>query len=236
MRFSILLLLVTFFSQISFAQNNPNRLVRKSRQQWVQYYTETELKGNWSLPIDAGFRWRNNFESPSQYLIRGAIAYTFESKLKLAAGFAHLGYYNGSNVNVTESRPYQEIGYGHSLGTIGISHRLRIEERFLKSDFSSESAVRFRYSLMLKLFELSISDTNPDLKFVFNFGNELFMSAGEEELPTAFTQNRLILSPTFSFSENFGVSVTWNSQYAATDESDVFDKVEVLWIQIRHTF
>jgi len=236
LRSILITLLIVFISQISLAQNNPNRLVRKSRQQWIQYYTETELKGNWSLPIDAGFRWRNNFQSSSQYLVRGAIAYTFESNLKLAAGFAHLGYYSGSNVNVTESRPYQEIGYSHSLGTIGISHRLRIEERFLKSDFGSEDAIRFRYSLMLKLFELSISDTNPDFKFEFNFGNELFMSAGEEDLPTAFTQNRLILSPTFSLSENFGVSFTWNSQYAATDQSDVFDKVEVLWIQVRHTF
>lgn len=231
-----ILIIICFGASELEAQNNPNRIVNRSRQQWIQYYTETKINEHWSLPVDAGFRWRNNFKQSSQYILRGAVAYTFDSGLKIAAGYAHLGYYSGSNVNVRESRPYQELGYAHDLGTIQFSHRLRIEERFMNTDFSSESAVRFRYSLMLKLLELPLSATNPDIKLEFNFGNELFMSAGEEDLPTAFTQNRLIISPTLVLSDRFKIGLTWNKQYAATDDRDIFDLTDVMWIQIKHQF
>lgn len=215
------------------AQNN-NRFVNKTEQQWVQYYTESILTNKWSIPFDAGFRWRNNFRNSSQYLIRGALAYKFNDQLSVAAGFGHLGYYNGNNVDVTEARPHQEVNYKHKLGTIELSHRVRIEQRFVKRNTLTNSSIRYRYSFMLSLFELPISNGNPDVKFIFRVGNEIFLNTGNNELESAFSQNRFMLSPTIQFSERFRVGITWNSQYAATDDEEVFNQTDVLWIQVRH--
>lgn len=154
--------------------------------------------------------------------------------MSVAAGFGHLGYYNGNDVDVTEARPHQEVNYKHQLGTIGLSHRVRIEQRFVKRNTFTNSSIRYRYSFMLSLFELPISNGNPDVKFIFRVGNEIFLNTGNNDLETAFSQNRFMISPTIQFSEQFKVSITWNSQYAATDDEEVFDQTDVLWIQVRH--
>ena len=225
------LLLIT---QSIFAQNNNNRFVNKTEQQWVQYYSESILNEKWSIPFDLGFRWRNNFKQSSQYLVRGAISYKINDRLSVAAGFGHLGYYSGNNVNATEARPHQEISYKHNLGTIGIGHRVRIEQRFVTRNANTANSIRYRYSLMFNLFSFPISTGNPDLQFVFRVGNEIFLNTGNDDLETAFSQNRFMISPTIQFSDQFKVNLTWNSQYAATDDDEVFDQTDVLWIQVRH--
>jgi len=95
---------------------------------------------------------------------------------------------------------------------------------------------RFRYSLMAGIPLFKLSETDRDKKVLLNLGDEVFFNAGKGIVFNVFDQNRLLISPTVQFSKNFAVSVTYNSQFAATTTAAVYNQNNIVWLQIRQKF
>ncbi|WP_175574458.1 DUF2490 domain-containing protein [Algoriphagus marinus] len=217
----------------------PQRKVTQISQQWIQSYHEAKLNQRWTASLDGGFRWSGGFFNSSSYIIRGGIGYSILPNLRVATGFAHLGFYSHEKVILQEFRPYQEIRYKSQLGKINLNQRIRIEERLFK-DKSNQTPLleldfnfRFRYSIMFGIPVLQISSKNLDRKIILTLGNEIFLNAGKQA-SQVFDQNRLIISPTIQWNKSLSVSLTWNSQFASTAISDRYIYSDVFWLQIRH--
>jgi len=224
-------------SHLCFAQNgNPVR----GNQQWVQYYGQGELNEMWSLSLDGGFRWKNELEDKSQYIVRTAVIHSLKSGVKLGAGFAHLGFYGLDELNQREYRPYQEIGYSHKIQSVKIYHRMRLEQRFFDTfgivynQFPpNKFALRWRYSLManMDLFRLS-----GKARVSLTIGDEIFLNLDSQRDLDFFDQNRLIISPTLHLNENLSFSFTWNRQASYPKVADKHQYNSVAWVQIKHSF
>ncbi|MDF2157794.1 DUF2490 domain-containing protein [Algoriphagus sp. CAU 1675] len=232
----ILLLLLLGSAPLLAQEKN----VSKDSQQWMQYYHESKLSDSWSFLIDGGFRWKNAINDPSQYIIRTGAGYYLSPMIRVSAGFAHLGFYSGNKKNKIEYRPYQEILIKNKWQRLGISQRIRAEERFFKEVLDGEVQdptafnYRFRYALMARIPLFQLSPTHPDRKLVLAFGDEIFLNAGQEVTHNVFDQNRFILSPGLQYSKNLTFSFTWNRQFGSTSLPSEYKLSDVFWLQVKH--
>lgn len=94
------------------------KTIVKTDQQWVQSYHEGRVSDKWTALLDGGFRWRDGFSQKSAYIVRAGVGYTISDKLRMDAGFAHMGLYAADKVIRHEYRPYQELGWRSSWGKL----------------------------------------------------------------------------------------------------------------------
>lgn len=223
--------------QTCFAQSqSPVR----GNQQWIQYYGQGNLNDRWAITLDGGFRWKNELDDKSQYIVRTGITHSFNSGVKVAAGFAHLGFYDNGEVVQKEYRPYQEIGYSHQLKSVQVNHRMRLEERFF-DPFGivynqlppNRFTLRWRYGLSANIALFNMGD---GMRTSLTIGNEIFLNLDSERNIDFFDQNRLTLSPTLHLNDNLSFAFTWNRQASYPKVADKHQYNSVLWLQIKHNF
>lgn len=235
----VMLICALGLSTGSLAQN---KNVKKSSQEWIQYYGQAKIGNKWIWSADGGFRWNTLLGNPSQYIVRTGLGYQLNTSMKISAGFAHLGFYTSQKLSKVEYRPYQEFAINDKYKSLGILHRFRVEERFFKSVVNGDIQhghtfnFRFRYQCMLSFEILKLSSTNPDKALAINLGDELFINAGKNVVYNVFDQNRFLVGPSVSFSKNFSIGLTYNSQFAALNVPKSYNHADVLWLIIRQNF
>ena len=176
-RLIILVILLTF--QSSLFSQNPSEYFLGS---WYTYGSSHRLSECFSLTPYDELRF---FEASSNYnlafvSLRGN--YHLDSKSSFGLGYAYLDIdtvFEFDNApNVHEHRLFEQYGYKHSLGKIKITHRGRLEQRFLDFRTRNETQHRFRYRITLK----------------YDFNTALFMTVSEEPFVNfqdeAFHENR----------------------------------------------
>jgi hypothetical protein len=149
-----------------------------------------------------------------------------------------LGFYSSGDLIKTEYRPYQEIGVTNEFNKIGLSHRLRIEERFFKKlntdpfEDANSFNFRFRYMFMVGIPLVQFS-SNPGSELSLNLGDEIFINAGADIVNNVFDQNRLLISPTYRLNEQFSFALTYNYIFAGTPQAGQYASLQVFWLQIK---
>ena len=231
------LFLILFFVSTPFLRGQKKEVI-KENSQWIQYYNQSVISDKWQILFDAGYRWLDGFEERSQYIIRAGIGYRPVSRLRLVAGFAHLGFYSSGDLTKTEYRPYQEIGLTNKLNKIDLSHRLRIEERFFKEQhpqpFQDAQSFNFRFRYLFAVgIPLVQFDGHRGSELSLHLGDEIFINAGADIVNNVFDQNRLLVSPTYRLNEQFSFALTYNYIFAGTAQAGQYASLQVWWLQIK---
>lgn len=214
------------------------RSVSHNNLQWFQYYQRIQLNPKWSISSDGGFRWKEGFREKSQFLLRSNLRYDLTSDLNVSAGMALFGAFSEDTLSRREFRTQQQLVYTQQVGKLSLSHRLRIEQRqfFPAGESSSNSLVhRFRYRIMLTWPLLSLSSTNPDKLLSLNLGDEVLFNAGKDIVYNTFSQNRVLVGPSFQLSEALSVSLLYNHMWTVVNEPDTYRQNAILWVGIRHS-
>ena len=225
------------FSNVLFGQS---KVVSTSDQQWFQYYNQAKLSEKWTLLSDVGYRWKEDFHENSQYIIRTALGYSIKPQARISLGFAHLGSFIANKVSVFELRPYQELAIKNNFNKTEITHRFRVEERFINFDNDGDIQVpnifnfRFRYSVMIGIPLFKLSKENENRIFLLYVGDEIFIHASNNSVQNIFDQNRIILSPSVKLNEHVTLSLTWNSMFASTSLQNTYKYTNVIWFQVKH--
>lgn len=225
--------IILLFSCQSFGQ------IKKTNQQWVHYYSQLNISKKWSELTDAGFRWQNKFQNKSLYLVRSAIAYETNPSLRLAVGFAHLGFFSSDSLYKLEFRPYQEITFKKSFNSIKSEQRFRVEERIFDGFRSANNSpynsfnFRFRYQIALNFPVKKLTFKSPNRSISLTVSNEIFLNAGNKNL-SFFDQHRVVLGPTFQINEKLIISMLYNMQFASSSQTKVYLLSSVAWLTIRH--
>jgi len=228
--FFIVLLLVSFNINNSFAQKN----ISRKNQEWIQYYNSIKLSKKFILKTDGGYRLKNGFSDPSQYISRIGLGYKAGAHIQVTAGFAHLGVYTNLYVSKREYRPYQELLINDKYDKVTIQHRFRIEERFFTTSTKNTYYNRFRYRFMVKIPVLDFSDKRKGSGLYLNLADEVFVHAGKEVVYNAFGANRVLLGTTFNLNESLGFTFTYNSEFASTTTAGSFNYSDIFWLGIKH--
>lgn len=237
---NLIVIIIVFFTglfTVSFAQS---KNVKKTSQQWIQYYNQSKIGNKWIWSTDGGFRWNTLLNNPSQYIVRTSFGYQLNNTMKVSAGFAHLGFYTSEKLSKVEFRPYQEFTINDKYKNLGILHRFRIEERYFKNVVDGDIQhghtfnFRFRYQCMLNIKILKLSSANPDKALALNLGDEIFINAGKKIVYNTFDQNRFVVGPAISFSKNLSVGLTYNRQFSSANAANSYNHTDILWLVIRH--
>ncbi len=118
---------------------------------WLVYFGNQKINNKWLLQSDLQYRLNQNPDQKSQLLLRAGIGYNLtETNNNILLGLAYV-HSNWEEDDVTrsstiEKRVYQQYLFKQKLNNLLITHRARIEERFVADDFG----LRSRYFISLQ--------------------------------------------------------------------------------------
>lgn len=192
---------------------------------WLATFNSFKTGKQTSIHADVQFRSNDQIRNLQTLLIRSGLNYNLNKKVTLTAGYAFI-----SNRRVItdvagyapEHRIWEQLLYNHKLKSIAISHRLRIEQRFIRKSVVQNDeletdgysyANRFRYFLRgviplqkKQSFNRGFFGALQNEVFI-NFGNT---SAVNDEL---FDQNRFYIAAGYRLSSKSDLEIGYMNQY-----------------------
>jgi len=152
---------------------------------WFVYFGNQKINNKWLLQSDIQYRLNQIANQKSQLLLRAGIGYNLtESNNNILLGLAYVqsNWEEGDETISTthEKRIYQQYLYKQKRNNLFLTHRVRMEERFIANDF----AIRSRYFLAFQK-PLNGKLLNRRSLYVSGF-NELFIDISKQK----FDRNR----------------------------------------------
>lgn len=167
---------------------------------WLAYGGDHPVSTRFGVVFDAQLRLTQDADHLRQILARPGVSLRIGEHVKLAAGYTVVGSHDDANDSLASHRPehraWASAALGHGVGSVTLSHRLRLEHRWLSGirvdDAGTRlgetwvSAERARYSLRAAV---PLAGSRRGLYAVL--GDEMFASFGGYAGDMTFDQNRL---------------------------------------------
>ncbi|PTS95805.1 DUF2490 domain-containing protein [Pedobacter sp. HMWF019] len=185
---------------------------------WLFLLNNTKLSKKWGTHLDVQVRSSDNWENVRNFMFRPGLTYFISKKQDVTLGYLLNESHNlrqGLNeYKLTEHRIWEQYIYKHKISTIQVSHRLRLEQRFIdrheKDDLFSQ---RFRYFFRMILpLEKGIKDFEKGVFVALQ--NEFFLNLqNKDELNKhVFDQNRAYAAAGYRFSKKFDLEAGYLNQ------------------------
>lgn len=188
---------------------------------WIIYIGNKQLNEKWNLHHEVQYRNYNAIGDLEQLLLRTGLGYNLsESNDNLLLGYGYIlseNYLGDSSnkVTVNEHRIFQQFTTKQKVGSLGLNHRYRFEQRFVESDFK----MRFRYFLGLNL-PLSKKEDGKS-KFYLSAYNEIFLNSES----SVFDRNRLYGGIGYNINSAIRVEAGYMNQFFETSSRDQFNLI-----------
>lgn len=192
----IILSIFTLLSIAVHAQQTAARYNAWNNNAWLMYFGNHKVADKFGLHIEAQIRRNDILKNWQQLLLRTGIEYYMPSaRLTLGYGFIETyGYGEFPVANAfPEHRIWQQALLSNPIGAFKLTHRYRLEQRFIGSSATGQFANgryenRFRY--MLRINRALKGSEIERGKFYFSLYNEIFVNFGKEVGYNLFDQNR----------------------------------------------
>jgi len=195
----ILLLIVT--SQVR-AQSRDNYNM------WFQYLMSARLTDKSTLTALSQYRSFDLAYDTRLFLVSAYVDYEVAHEVKPAAGFMFLvlDSYKSDNTKKEryEKRPFQQVTLGGNIGRTSVSHRFRVEERFISNP--NDFIVRLRYLISLRI---PFNRSGEKEKLYGILKNEIRMNVVKEE---PFDSNRLTAGLGIKVGKNSAIELAFINQ------------------------
>jgi len=162
------------------------------------------------------YRNYNAIGDLEQLLLRTGIGYNLtENNNNVLLGYGYILSKNyiidtDEKSTVEEHRIFQQFTTKQNIGKVGISHRYRLEERFVEDDFK----MRFRYFLGIKI-PLQNKENGIN-SFYLSAYNEIFLNTKA----TVFDRNRVYGGLGYQFSKDLRFELGYMNQIFNTSSRD----------------
>lgn len=197
----IVILLLGMISQMD-AQSRDNYNM------WFQYLMSARLTDKSTLTALSQYRSFDLVYDTRLFLVSAYVDYEVANDVKPAAGFMFLvlDSYKSDNTKKEryEKRPFQQVTLGGNIGRTSVSHRFRVEERFISNP--DEFIVRLRYLISLRI---PFNRTGEKEKLYGILKNELRMNVVKED---PFDSNRLTAGLGIKVGKNSAIEVAFINQ------------------------
>jgi hypothetical protein len=177
-RYLLIGLILTCSSELN-AQSN-------SQGTWLVYFGNQKINKNWNLQSDFQYRLQQVPDQNSQLIMRAGLGYNLvpgNHNLLLGAAFVQTNFSEEfiDKPTLIEKRIYQQYLFKQNVKHLYVTHRLRLEERFLPKEFG----LRSRYFLSA---QAPLNGKGLNKNAVYGaFFNELFVDIKN----LVFDRNRL---------------------------------------------
>lgn len=228
----LLCIIFVFISAGSFAQTNHEQTG------WFFFLNSTKFNSKWGMHFDMQVRSQDNWNGVRNVLIRPGITYYIRPNQNATVGYLYTPTYrkvDGTSSSVTEHRVWEQYIISHKVFTGTLSHRLRLEQRFIEK-FTGDKvfAQRFRYFFR---------DVQPltQSKAAFTKGafaaiqNELFFNVQNKQNTnnSFFDQNRSYIAAGYRFSKKLDAELGYMNIFVKGASANTINNVVQLAVYTR---
>jgi len=201
-KFRLIIILMLGMIRLASAQSRDNYNM------WFQYLMSARLTDKSTLTALSQYRSFDLAYDTRLFLVSAYVDYEIANEVKPAAGFMFLvldSYKpDQSKKERYEKRPFQQVTLGGSIGRTSVSHRFRVEERFISNP--DEFIVRLRYLISLRI---PFNRAGEKEKLYGILKNELRMNVVTED---PFDSNRLTAGFGMKVGKNAAIEVAFINQ------------------------
>lgn len=205
---------------------------------WGAWFHTQKLSNKWGLVFDAQFRSANHLAYLKNPLIRPGVSYYLANNKIVTAGYLYTGTHRitpTANTFRTEHRTWEQFIYNHKLKNNAVTHRFRLEQRYMGSLGASEAyfAQRLRY------FIRGVIPTKQQAQFTngtyIGLQNELFSNVQNKDKVNGslFDQNRAYVSFGYRFNKMVDLEAGYLNQYVNQVETNTINHVAQIVLYTR---
>ncbi|WP_237028614.1 DUF2490 domain-containing protein [Pedobacter steynii] len=213
MRISFFLLaMLCSLSQIAIAQ------VQHQNTGWLFLLNNNKINKKWGTHLDIQLRSSDQFSQLRNLMFRPGLTYFINDKSDVTLGYllneTFVDQVGRKDLRLTEHRIWQQYIYKHKISTVNISHRFRLEQRFMEQNGAEDLfAQRFRY-FFRTILPLAKGKQNFDQGFFAALQNELFFNVQQKDKLNGhfFDQNRAYLAGGYRFSKKLDLEAGYLNQ------------------------
>ncbi len=156
---------------------------------WMVIYGTNKISNQFNIITEGRLHDYNLLTELDNQFIRVGLNFELGTRASLTGGYVHQYSETLSSTHVSENRLYEEVTLKNKK--LGISHRYRIEHRWINKLGNTNLFHRFRYRIQfIRLFYKDI---------YLKFFDEFFINLQDP----LFNQNRLHLGIGYAFTQNF---------------------------------
>ena len=189
--------------------------------------TFNTVKAGKKTSVHSDFQWRSadELQHTQTLLLRAGLNVHVTKQLVLTGGYAFIHNYRSigdADGYVNEHRIWEQAVYNHKIKTLLMSHRLRLEQRFLPKSIAENNELKNDGSLYANRVRYFIRNILPlkgrqqfDKGFFAAIQNEVFLNFGNKANVNGktFDQNRLYLAIGYRLSKSFDLEAGYMNQY-----------------------
>lgn len=199
---------------------------------WLVYVGDHKVADNWAIHTEYQWRRADWLRDPQQQLARLGLVRTLSARVKASGGYTYFQSHRyGAYAEVPgratpEHRLYEDVSLADKLGRVGLSQRIRLEQRWLGTRAASgagpverweyQNRIRYQLEAELPLQGASLDDN----EFYLTAFDELFIGFGQNVGQNVFNQNRLSGGLGYQFTDNARLELNYLYQIRAHSGPD----------------
>ncbi len=185
---------------------------------WSALFHSQKFSDKVGAHFDFQIRSADDFEYVRNILIRPGVTWFIDNSKNATLGYAFIltnqRMEGVTDHQLTESRIWEQFVYNQKIGKVPLTHRLRLEQRFIETNTDDVFSNRIRYFLR------SVLPLNPQSNTKFNNGlfialqNEVFINLQNKEKLNGhtFDQNRAYLAMGYRLNPKMDIEVGYLNQ------------------------
>jgi len=191
---------------------------------WLGNFSTFKLNHPLSIHFDAQLRSTGELEHVQTFLVRTGLNVQVKKNIVATAGYAFIhnrrviGHVSGY---APEHRLWEQLVVSHPLLHTTLSHRLRLEQRFIARSIPENNSLKNNgndYANRLRYFfrtMLPLGKTLQPKTFFAAVQNEAFVNIGDKSAVNGefFDQNRIFLAMGYRFHKAFDLEMGYMNQY-----------------------
>jgi hypothetical protein len=193
-----LLIVLLFLSAYSFAQEE--RLNDRNNINWLAYTGSFKLSDRFAVHTEYQWRRTDGFKNWQQGLFRTGLNYSLSKDVNLILGYAFAETFSYGDYPAAfafpEHRMFEQLLIKNPLGSVNLSHRFMLEQRFVGSVSLQNGDKRTAYNYLNRMryrakAEIPLQKNNGANKWSLILQDEIFIGWGENIGANIFDQNRV---------------------------------------------
>ncbi|MFN0257420.1 DUF2490 domain-containing protein [Pedobacter ureilyticus] len=215
---------------------------------WFMFLNSTKFNDKWGMHFDLQVRSEDNWNRVRNILVRPGLTYYINKNSNATLGYLYTPTLLATKINyidaagnsfakgsLTEHRIWQQYIYNHQPWKgATLSHRLRLEQRFIERQTDDLFSQRFRY--FFRLIQPLQKQEGTFTKGVFAaLQNELFFNIQNKDQlnGSLFDQNRAYLAVGYRVSKAFDVEAGYLNQTVKGASRNTMNNVAQLALYTR---
>lgn len=190
---------------------------------WFMFVNSTKFNDKWGMHFDLQLRSEDNWDGLRNLLVRPGVTYYINKNSNATLGYLFTQTYLPNDILVgsapmkntlTEHRIWQQYIYNHQpWKNAALSHRFRLEQRFIERQTDDLFSQRLRYFFRL-VQPLQKQEVGFTKGMFVALQNELFFNIqnNDDLNGSVFDQNRAYLAAGYRFSKKMDIEAGYLNQ------------------------